>query len=411
MSEIPEESCDISPSKICKNVNQLVPHLSPVEKCNDLPRQICSFGLKSPKISEKPLITKWCFDPEDDDLDDDDEVDGDDLPSPPDFADLDNQLSDPADPPELSPIEVEDVLIFQDNNAQGETTNENLSDESRTGKKFQIASDDPSVNNQIDPLSSLNLGLQFPDRIDQKTFLSKNNVGEIVGNLNHADTQDKHDGGDDDDVATINEIESINTIDSIETEGQNVNKQFKAILSKLNTDFRSKIKIEKADADNDHKDASALAKIIKHKNSPVSHTILIKNTPEAHKIFGIKNAPSATSVNAGLESTNGSSEILDFDTINENTQAQDLAFSDVDSEILKRPNTPPPPPPPASNLQELPRNFPPKIISKNNLIDKNVIGIDVDNNSLSHSIYYDLNSQLQFLHDVTKLQGVQKNCL
>ena len=117
VSEIPEESCDISPTKICKNVNQLVPHLSPVEKCNDLPRQICSFGLKSPKISEKPLITKWCFDPEDD-LNEDDE-----LPSPPEFADLDNQLSDLVDtrPPDLSPIEVEDVLIFQDNNAHKRT--------------------------------------------------------------------------------------------------------------------------------------------------------------------------------------------------------------------------------------------------------------------------------------------------
>ena len=28
-----------------------------------MPREICSFGLKSPKLSEKPLITKWCFDP------------------------------------------------------------------------------------------------------------------------------------------------------------------------------------------------------------------------------------------------------------------------------------------------------------------------------------------------------------
>ena len=390
VSEIPEESCDISPTKICKNVNQLVPHLSPVEKCNDLPRQICSFGLKSPKISEKPLITKWCFDPEDD-LNEDDE-----LPPPPEFADLDNQLSDLVDtrPPDLSPIEVEDVLIFQDNNAQDEN-NKNLINESRNGKKFQIASDDQGVISHIDPLSSLNLGLQFPDRIDQKAFLSKNIVAKIAGNVDQPDIQNKHDGDDEDDVATINEIESINTIGSIESEGQNVNKQFKAILSKLSTDFRSKIKIEKADGDNDHKDAEALAKIIKHKNSPVSHTILIKNTPEAHKIFGIKNAPSTTSVNAGLESANGSSEILDFDTINENTQAQDLAFSDIDTA-------------PPSNLPEQPRNFPAKIISKDNLINKNVIGIHVDNNSLSHSIYYDLNSQLQFLHEVTKLQDVQK---
>ena len=53
----------------------------------------------------------------------------------------------------------------------------------------------------------------------------------------------------------------------------------------------------------------ALAKIIKHKNSPVSHTILIKNTPQAHKIFGIKNAPNLS--DDELSASSGLKEILD----------------------------------------------------------------------------------------------------
>jgi hypothetical protein len=141
---------------------------------------------------------------------------------------------------------------------------------------------------------------------------------------NLEETRQENDGS----GAINDEIESIKS--RLDAEGRNVNKQFKAILSQLNSDFRSKIKIEKADIDNDRKKAAALAKIIKHKNSSVSHTILIKNTPEAHKIFGIKNAPAfkeeelhTTGEEHHEPNTN---EILDFEPREENTP--DLAFSD-----------------------------------------------------------------------------------
>ena len=322
MSEVPEESCDIVPSKVCKSVAQLVPHLSPVEKCSDLPREICSFGLKSPKITEKPLITKWCFDP----ADEDQLEASNDLPRPPQFEVGDEERELP-DPPELIPIEVEDVLIFEDGDDEG------VDSGLRNGKKLGISNEAPSVKNQFDPSSSLKTKLPFPERIEGKTrSITRDFRGKDAQKIvetdhsspdNLEETRQENDGS----GAINDEIESIN---KDEAEGHSVNKQFKAILSQLNSDFRSKIKIEKADIDNDRKKAAALAKIIKHKNSSVSHTILIKNTPEAHKIFGIKNAPAfkeeelhTTEEELHEPNTN---EILDFEPIEENTP--DLAFSD-----------------------------------------------------------------------------------
>ena len=321
MSEVPEESCNISPSKVCKSIAQLVPHLTPVEKCSDLPREICSFGLKSPKITEKPLITKWCFDPADEDqLEANNDLGDYDLPSPPEFED--RELPDP---PELIPIEVEDVLIFEDGDDEG------VDSGLRNGKKLGISNEAPSVKNQFDPSSSLKTKLPFPERIKGEDFRAKD-AQKFVEKTDQNDPDNLYEKTrqeDDGSAAIINEIESINRED--EAEGRNVNKQFKAILSQLNSDFRSKIKIEKADIDNDRKKAAALAKIIKHKNSSVSHTILIKNTPEAHKIFGIKNAP-AFKEEELLHTTGeehhepNTNEILDFEPIEENTP--DLAFSD-----------------------------------------------------------------------------------
>ena len=301
VSEVPEESCDIVPSKICKFENTLVPHLSPVEKCNDLPREICSFGLKSPKISEKPLITKWCFDPAEDSFEDFE----DELPDTPEIL-LDQDL------PELSPIEVEDVLIFSDD--VEEKKNEKLI-EIRRGDN--VNSIDESVNNDDDPEGSIKsrqeqeiTEIQQEPRLDiGEEFLEK--VADQIGETKNNDDDQNNNSID---AAFIEDINN-NIID--EEEGHE-DHQFASILSQLNSDFRSKLKIEKADSlDAAHRDVSPLAKIIKHKNSgKVSHTILIKNSPQAHKIFGVMNPP-------GLQN-----EVLDFDADNNNT-SEDLEFSDA----------------------------------------------------------------------------------
>ena len=106
--------------------------------------------------------------------------------------------------------------------------------------------------------------------IDQAGFLEKSRKNKPIENITE-------DYDDDDD------------------EGQELDEEISAILTKLNSDFRSKISVEKADGlddDEDRKKMTALAKIIKHKSTPGKHTILIKNTAEARRLFGIKNAPS-----------------------------------------------------------------------------------------------------------------------
>jgi len=42
-SEIPEETCDLIPQKACKGVWELTPFLSPMEKCENVPKEVCTF--------------------------------------------------------------------------------------------------------------------------------------------------------------------------------------------------------------------------------------------------------------------------------------------------------------------------------------------------------------------------------
>ena len=55
------ETCDLTPTKLCKNISQMVAALAPLSRCAEFPRRICSFGLADERLSEKPLVTKWCY--------------------------------------------------------------------------------------------------------------------------------------------------------------------------------------------------------------------------------------------------------------------------------------------------------------------------------------------------------------
>ena len=55
------ETCDLTPTRHCKNISQMVAALAPVSHCADFPRKICSFGFADQRLSEKPLVTKWCY--------------------------------------------------------------------------------------------------------------------------------------------------------------------------------------------------------------------------------------------------------------------------------------------------------------------------------------------------------------
>ena len=46
-----------------QGANKLVPFLVPEPVCEDVPREVCSFGVKSTSQGTRPLITKWCLKP------------------------------------------------------------------------------------------------------------------------------------------------------------------------------------------------------------------------------------------------------------------------------------------------------------------------------------------------------------
>ena len=56
--DVPEEICDLVPQKTCRGVYKLVPYLVPEPECKDVPREVCSFGVKGTKLGEKPIVTK-----------------------------------------------------------------------------------------------------------------------------------------------------------------------------------------------------------------------------------------------------------------------------------------------------------------------------------------------------------------
>ena len=58
LEDVPNEICDLVPQKTCKGVYKLVPYLVPEPECKDVPREVCSFGVKGTKLGEKPIVTK-----------------------------------------------------------------------------------------------------------------------------------------------------------------------------------------------------------------------------------------------------------------------------------------------------------------------------------------------------------------
>jgi len=61
--DVPEETCDLNPQKICKFETKLVPKLSPKHECTLVPKETCILKFSTPKQVETPLLTRWCLDP------------------------------------------------------------------------------------------------------------------------------------------------------------------------------------------------------------------------------------------------------------------------------------------------------------------------------------------------------------
>lgn len=63
VQEVPEETCNLEPQRICKQVTKLVPSLKPAEECVDVPKEVCSRSRKNPRTVQKPVVKKWCYVP------------------------------------------------------------------------------------------------------------------------------------------------------------------------------------------------------------------------------------------------------------------------------------------------------------------------------------------------------------
>jgi len=63
VTDIPQEVCDLQPQRSCEHVTKLVPKLSPVEECVDVPKEICTKAKVNPRTIQKPITKKWCYIP------------------------------------------------------------------------------------------------------------------------------------------------------------------------------------------------------------------------------------------------------------------------------------------------------------------------------------------------------------
>lgn len=61
--DIPEEICDLNPQKTCRFQTKLVPQLKPTHECTTIPQEVCQLKFSTPRQVDKPLMTKWCIDP------------------------------------------------------------------------------------------------------------------------------------------------------------------------------------------------------------------------------------------------------------------------------------------------------------------------------------------------------------
>ena len=61
IDEIPEEHCDLSPTRVCKNVAKLVPRLKPESKCSSVPQESCQYRFGDPKKITKEQKSIWCL--------------------------------------------------------------------------------------------------------------------------------------------------------------------------------------------------------------------------------------------------------------------------------------------------------------------------------------------------------------
>ena len=63
IADSPVEECDLEPVKTCRHVTKLVPKLTPVQRCVQVPTEVCGVSKIQPVKKKRPALKKWCYYP------------------------------------------------------------------------------------------------------------------------------------------------------------------------------------------------------------------------------------------------------------------------------------------------------------------------------------------------------------
>ena len=120
--EVPIEVCDLNPQKICRFATKMSPRLTPKKECTLVPKESCTLNFSKAKPIIKKILSKWCLDNPEEDLnlpavadprmlqiDDDDAYNNNDSPSQ-----QNNRLPDYKSKVEIIPTEAPNEVTATD---------------------------------------------------------------------------------------------------------------------------------------------------------------------------------------------------------------------------------------------------------------------------------------------------------
>ena len=307
-----------------------MPYLKPTEKCKKVPKEICYFGFKPAVPGSKPLITKWCYDPSDEDISNESA----DAEEPPELSPLDNvfppidlfpatiganeavgnEYIDPLDGNinyqnnklETDPqIDRKDEFYFIGNSKKSNGKQSVVSAPTRRrgkqlSQRIYPRNDVPIVDPDLNILDLLDTVQQDPEgavKFNQNII----NVKRIF-NDKQSPFSDEFENVMSSQRLKFNEVRAVKPIKSgrkgrrkklaneeVKKDSSHIFK-FDSIVSKLDKNANKQVIIEKAVAEEGDIRKNSIARVLKHKDSPISQTVIIQNNHKAPQAFGVRNA-------------------------------------------------------------------------------------------------------------------------
>ena len=411
---VPEEACDLQPQEKCQGVYKLVPFLSPTQECKQVPREVCTFGVLKGEPGEKPITTKWCYDPEaESDLLASGVSEEEDSAAPPrdpflpptDSFQFPQQSLDPLDLEDFPESEEDSLSLPTYSGYQGSSRERDnlfyippapelsqaLEEEDRAGrkvkerKKQKVGTRRPNEE-QEEELSFLEEFLETVKQ-DQEgpvelAFGEKDQLEEENG---RPDQVEKENGSKKVQASTsegqrprpvqLNDIipEVFQFPDDRGSQArkekkkerqakknrkverqkgrkgkggrrqkgkkggrkasEGVPKEFRPILSQIEKEAQDRVKFVKGGPGTQLVGHRPIARVIKHsgEKNPISRTVVIENSPEAHQVFGIRNAPTEWGRDSAEVLEQLQEELATPKTSVVTDDGQDLEFSDSPS--------------------------------------------------------------------------------